>query len=74
MKVIAKTNIKYQGTSFSKGVLFDVKQEHLNLIKDHVEVQEDNMTLKEIKLALDEKGIEYKANAKKEELLAILQG
>lgn len=34
----------------------------------------DKMTVKDIKVALDEKGIEYDSKAKKEELIKLLEG
>ena len=57
-----------------------VEADVLVLKKDNKEIEQDDqaeeseLTIKEIKSMLDEKGIEYSAKARKDELISLLEG
>mgnify|MGYP001160544068 FL=1 len=73
--VKAKININVAGTIYGPGEEFEINKEDLEKVKEYVEVLEeikeevmpyDKITAAKIKELLDEKGIEYDTEEKKE--------
>lgn len=55
---------------------FQRRRREIKAKKEQVEISSssNSMTVKDIKISLDEKGIEYDPKAKKEELIKLLEG
>lgn len=83
-KFIVKGKVKYQGKLYNSGEVVEVKKEdekefkaHGWQIVDEKEPKEPDLTklkVEELKALLTEKGIEFKEDNKKADLIALLQG
>ena len=82
-KFIVKGKVKYQGKYYNSGEVVEVDAKHVEEFKKHgwqvVGKEQEpkkpdysKMKVDELKALLTEKGIEFKPDAKKDELIALL--